>query len=122
TGGTIHGSVFIDANGDGVRQTTEVGQATVIIFIDSNGNGKFDPGTNGTVGEPATYTNGDGFYSLKVAQDGDYPVLEVVPLGYAQTAPIPAPGPVHVAGGATVEGPTFGNQHLPPPPPTGGYI
>ncbi|MBX7105599.1 MAG: hypothetical protein K1X57_16060 [Gemmataceae bacterium] len=124
TGGLIRGSVFVDANGDGVRQSTEVGQGGVLVFIDANGDGKFNAPTAGTVGEPATQTKADGTYEFKLGKDGTYSVLEVAPTSWTITTGTPAA--VTVAGGATADGPVFGNQPpLPPPPPpapTGGVI
>lgn len=119
-GGTIHGAVFVDANGDGIRQNTEVGQPGVVVFLDLNGDGKLTPGTTlGTPGEPLVLSNNTGGYEFKVA-DGTYSVLELVPAGYVMTTP--APAPVTVTGGASVAGPDFGNQLIPPPPPSGGVI
>ncbi len=115
TGGTIHGTVFIDGNGDGIRQNTEPGQGGVIVFLDLNGDGKLSPGTSTTPGEPAVISSPNGGYDLKVGKDGTYSVLEVVPPNFTMTTP--APTPVAVAGGANVAGPDFGNKLNPPPPP-----
>ncbi len=120
-GGTIHGAVFIDGNGDGIRQSTEHGQSGVRVFIDLNNDGKYTPPTTATTpGEPFVLSGLNGSYSLKVGKDGTYSVLEVVPPGFTMTTGVPAP--VVVSGGATVAGPLFGNQLLPPPPVTGGTI
>ena len=121
TGGVIHGAVFNDANGDGIRQTTEPGQGGVFVFLDLNGDGKYTPGpTVGTPGEPYTISGPSGGYEFHVSKDGTYSVLEVVPQGFTMTTA--APTPVTVAGGALVAGPDFGNHLIPPPPPTGGVI
>jgi serine-aspartate repeat-containing protein C/D/E len=122
TGGVIHGTVFNDLNGDGMRETNEPGQGGVLVFIDVNGDGNFNPGTTAnSTGEPFVISAPDGGYEFHVSKDGSYSVLEVVPQGFAMTTP--APTPVTVAGGASVAGPLFGNQLIPPPPPpTGGVI
>jgi uncharacterized protein (DUF2141 family) len=120
TGGVIHGNVFNDLNGDGIRETNEPGQAGVFVFLDLNGDGKFNPPTPTSPGEPFTLSGPNGGYEFHVAKDGTYSVLENVPPGFTMTTP--APTPVSVAGGAVVAGPDFGNHMLPPPPPTGGVI
>jgi hypothetical protein len=119
-GGVITGRVFVDADGDGVHGPNEVGQPGVIVFIDINNNGKFDPPNSGAVVDPATQSGPNGHYELKIGVDGEYQVLEVVPQGFTMTTPVP--GKVAVANGAVVPGPLFGNKQLPPPPPQGGVI
>lgn len=120
TGGVIHGVVFVDASGDGIQQSTEGGQPGVVVFIDANGDGKLTPSTTSTPGEPFTLSGPNGGYEFHVAKDGSYSVLEVVPPGFNMTSGTPAA--VSVSGGALVVGPAFGNQLIPPPPPTGGTI
>lgn len=107
-GGRIRGIVFLDHNGDGVRQNTEPGMPGVSVFIDLNGDGKYTPGTTPATGEPRVLTQFNGNYELRVAKDGTYSVLEIVPPGFAMTTP--PPGPVSVSGGMTVHGPDFGNK------------
>jgi uncharacterized protein (DUF2141 family) len=102
--------VFVDGNGDGIRQATEPGQAGVTVFLDLNADGKLTPPTATTPGEPFVVTGPNGNYELKVAKDGTYSVLEVVPLGWTMTTGTPAP--VTVAGGAVSLGPIFGNRPL----------
>lgn len=41
-GGRISGSVWDDANGDGARQPHEQGLQNQVVYIDENGNGRFD--------------------------------------------------------------------------------
>src|SRR5436190_313278 len=84
----VSGVVFVDSNGDGVRQSTEGGQGGVFVFIDANGDGKYTPAPNSTTpGELFTYSNSTGGYVFTFSKDGNYSVLEVVPQGFTQTAP-----------------------------------
>src|SRR6185369_6194686 len=120
-GGVIHGAVFVDIDGDGIRQTTEPGQGGVFVFVDLDGDGKYTPGqTAGTPGEPYSISGLNGGYEFHLGKDGTYSVLEKVPTGFTMTTA--APAPVVLAGGASVAGPDFGNHPNPPPPPTGGVI
>src|SRR5205814_1145052 len=98
--------------------TTEPGMPGVIVFIDLNGDGHFNPPTPTTPGEPATLSGFSGGYELRVPVDGDFQVLEVVPPGFMMTTPVP--GKVTVSGGAVVTGPSFGNQRT--TPAQGGII
>jgi hypothetical protein len=111
TGGVVRGHVFIDFNGDGVRQNNEPGQPGVLVYADLNGNGKYDPPTAANIGEPAVRSGPGGGYELRLKADGDYLIRQIVPPGFTQTTP--NPGPLSVAGGSKVAGPIFGNQ---PPP------
>lgn len=121
TGGVVTGHVFVDFNGDGVRQNTESGQLGVVVFLDLNGDGKFNgPSNTSATFEPFSVTGKEGRYEIKVAKDGVYPVLEVVPQGFKQTAPTSVES-VNITGGAIVAGPAFGNQP-PPPPPLPGAV
>jgi large repetitive protein len=56
--GTVTGTVFADANRDGVLDAGEAGLGGFVIFSDTNGNGVNDPG------EITTTTASDGTYSL----------------------------------------------------------
>ena len=58
TGGSITGTVFNDANGNGKQDSGELGIAGVFVYNDANNNGKFD------AGELSTTTNASGVYSF----------------------------------------------------------
>jgi len=118
TGGLIRGRVFIDADGNGQQNNNEVGQGGVVVFLDLNNNGKFDPQSPAGPGEPSVLSGNLGGYEFKVPVDGKFTVGEVVPPGYVATTPVL--GAVSVAGGATVDGPNFGNKLA--QPPAGGVI
>src|SRR5262249_17731344 len=105
-------------DGDGTPGATEPGLPGVIVFIDLNGDGQFNPPSPGSPGEPVTLSGLNGNYDLKVPIDGDFQVLEVVPPGFTMTTPVP--GKVTVSGGAVVTGPSFGDKQT--TPAQGGVI
>jgi hypothetical protein len=54
--GDISGAVFLDRNGNGVRDPNEAGVAGLTVFLDMHGDGVFHPG------DPYTVTNAKGEY------------------------------------------------------------
>jgi hypothetical protein len=76
---SIAGVVFIDRNGNGIRDARELGLGGVIIFLDQNRNGKLDPG------ETATASNADGSYRFTGLKFGTYIVAEATPKAYRRT-------------------------------------
>lgn len=80
TTGEIHGTVFNDSNRDGVQQVTEFGVSNITIFLDKNGNGRYDKG------EKRLKTDGVGSWSFNGLSPGKYKVRIVVPKGSAITA------------------------------------
>lgn len=122
--GEISGLKFNDVNGDGARQPAgadgaagtpddEGPVAGVSIFLDNDHDGVLDSG------EVSTTTRADGTYSLPVTPDADpatlandgYCVREVVPGGWRQTTPNPAPIVIDALH-PTASGVNFGNQQL----------
>lgn len=83
----ISGTVFDDANGDGTRQSGEVGLENVRVFLDTNGNGVLD------AGESAQTTDELGNYVLNVPTAGTYAIGQQLNAGSMQTSPGPATGP-----------------------------
>lgn len=53
TSGRIEGSVYNDADGDGVCDSGEAGLADQTVYLDSNGNGQLDSGTVTTISSTA---------------------------------------------------------------------
>jgi hypothetical protein len=92
-GGEIRGNKFWDVDGNGIRQTTEVGISGVTIFLDNNNNGVFEPalgeiGTTTITDDPATpAVNEAGNYSFIGLAFGTYIVREIVPAGFVPTTP-----------------------------------
>ena len=80
TGGTIQGTKWNDANGDGDRNG-EAALAGVQIYLDSNQNGTLD------AGEPTQTTGENGEYRFTGLDAGTYVVREVTPAGFEQTYP-----------------------------------
>ncbi|MFV2065380.1 MAG: FG-GAP-like repeat-containing protein [Pirellulales bacterium] len=80
--GSIHGTKFIDFNGDGIRGSNDRGAPGFTVYLDLNDNGQLDPE------EPSTETNRRGDYWFMDLELGTYTVREVVPEGWTQTAPI----------------------------------
>ncbi len=56
--GNIQGTVINDANGDGIRGTSEVPMAGIAVYVDVNNNLLQD------VGEPVRTTDANGAYSF----------------------------------------------------------
>jgi Ca2+-binding RTX toxin-like protein/subtilisin-like proprotein convertase family protein len=88
--GEIHGTKWIDTNGNGFRDPGEPGLADVVIYSDRNGNGQLDANERATVtmaDDPATKSIDEtGHYWLLDLPVGTHTLREVVPPGYAQTA------------------------------------
>jgi VCBS repeat-containing protein len=75
-GGAITGTVWNDADDDGIRQSTDPGLANWSVFLDLNVNLVHDSG------EPSTITDRDGSYRFYELAPGDYEVTEVLPTGW----------------------------------------
>lgn len=80
--GTLSGYVFVDGNGDCVRQEHETGLAGVLIEL-------FDG-----AGQLVTYTvtDSNGFYLFEGLEPGQYRVVETQPEGYFSGAARPGSG------------------------------
>ncbi|EMI21720.1 fibrinogen-binding protein [Rhodopirellula maiorica SM1] len=79
--GTLRGTKFEDANGNGQRDPDEGPLVGVTIYLDQNNDGILNDGERSTT----TDTNGD--YVFPALPAADYVVREVVPAGFAQTFP-----------------------------------
>jgi len=100
---TIAGSIFDDANHNGARDPGEGGLAGITVFLDLNGDGRLD------AADPTTRTDAGGTYTFTGLPPGTYTIRQVVPSGYAATAPLGYSGTVTVSSGQLVAGPDFGN-------------
>src|SRR5262249_24943028 len=78
---TISGTIFNDANVDGIRQSTEKPIANQLVYLDLNFNGARE------FNEPATVTDSKGQYAFKNLTAGVFRVRTGIPGGYRQTAP-----------------------------------
>ena len=135
--GSIHGTKWLDQNGNGQREADEPGLSGVTIYVDLNFNSMFDEG------EPHAVTMADdadtaldetGMYWIDGVDPGFYHLREVVPDGYRQTFPfndvfelpfeddplidiLPFPEGQHyvfLGSGQVLEGFDFGNQKIEP--------
>jgi hypothetical protein len=102
--GSIKGSKWNDANGNGIWDTGEQTLAGWTIYIDSVNNGQLDPW------ELSTVTNADGQYTFSNLGPGEYAIREVNQTGWQQTA---SPSPVILGAGQTLSNVNFGNVFLP---------
>ncbi len=94
--GAISGSVFVDANGNGLRDVGETGLSpiqgentpSVRVYLDTNGNEVLD------AGEPTTITDSNGQYSFTQLMPGDHTVRSLVASQRQlyQTSPIQTSG------------------------------
>ena len=80
-GAEIHGTVWDDANQDGVFDGGETGLANWTVFLDTDGDGELDGG------ELTELTDSNGDFSFTGLSPGTYNVAEVVVAGWEQTFP-----------------------------------
>ncbi|MGA2500901.1 MAG: SdrD B-like domain-containing protein, partial [Tepidisphaeraceae bacterium] len=92
--GSITATVFNDANGDGIRQSTEKPLANITVYIDANNNGSFD------AGERTARTNKTGVYLFSNVPIGSYVVRPVLPAGYRPATNLNTPLPTLLPGQA----------------------
>ncbi|WP_413166481.1 hypothetical protein ACL6C3_07170 [Capilliphycus salinus ALCB114379] len=91
---TIRGSVFQDINGDGVFDLGE-GLRNVTVFLDQNGNGVPDPGTDTDGdgipegGELTTLTDDLGEYTFTNLPQGTFTLDQVTPAGFNEPVGVP---------------------------------
>ena len=76
-GGTVTGSVFVDANGNGTLDTGEQARSGVTVFLDLNGNGQLN------AGEPSALTTATGTFSLTAVNNGRFALRAVAPTGFS---------------------------------------
>nr|MCS5630655.1 M36 family metallopeptidase [Pirellulaceae bacterium] len=79
----ITGNIFIDADGDGVRQVTESPLPGVTVYMDLN-----DNGTHERL-EPYQSTDADGNYTFELYLGGAFSIKVLPQTNYRQTLPDP---------------------------------
>ena len=90
----IYGSVYDDANSNGLREAHETGLAGVTVYLDVNGNGTYDPGR-----ELSTVTDASGSYAFNQVPEGTYDIrVQTIP-GRALTVLGAHPHRVSIQGG-----------------------
>jgi hypothetical protein len=103
TRGLISGAVFKDANGNGVKDSTEVGLSGWVVYLDTNNNGKVD------AGEISFSTGSDGKFSF-VVPAGTYHLREVLKSGFKRTAPSTGVYNITLSSGQSATGKNFGDK------------
>ena len=107
-GGSISGIVFADFNRDTVR---EIGEPTLLgwmVYVDTNNNGRPDPGDLSAV------SSATGHYVLADVPGGTWTVREVVPSGWRADVPAALGQTVTLADGQILDGHDLANVHAPP--------
>ncbi len=117
-GASAHGLVWLDANGNGIREAGEAGLPGVTVYSDLNGNAALDPTEPRSVSmqdDPFTQLDEAGLAWLEL-DAGSHVIRTVTPDQMQQTFPtFPAEGhAVHLADGDVVEGLDFGFFPLDP--------
>jgi hypothetical protein len=79
TSGEIHGSVYHDVNGSGLRDGDEPGLAGCTMYLDENGNGQFD------TAERTSVTDDAGNYHFTGLAPGTWQVAQVTPTDWLPT-------------------------------------
>jgi hypothetical protein len=105
--GTIRGSVWNDANGNGVQDAGEQRIPNLLIYLDSHKDGRRNRA------EMYARTNVDGAYKFTNLLPGTYRVRQTPIDGMILTTPTSGYFDVTLAAGATVGGRSFGNVASP---------
>ncbi|HEY7329530.1 MAG TPA: SdrD B-like domain-containing protein [Gemmataceae bacterium] len=101
--GSISGTVFTDANGNGKRDAGEAGLPNADVFLDLNGDGKFDGG------DLITRTDNSGAYSFGGLLPAFYVIKELPAPPHAVTSPTGDLNVANVGEGQNVTGLDFGD-------------
>jgi serine-aspartate repeat-containing protein C/D/E len=102
--GSITGTVFNDANGDGSQGASEAGISGVELFLDLKDDGTLDSG------DPTTVTTATGLYTFANLVAGSYRIREMLPGGDKLTVPLAGYYDVTVASGSQITGENFGDE------------
>src|SRR5205823_5798316 len=101
----ISGTVFNDLNHDRLRTSNEPGLGNVRVYIDTNGNNKFDST------ERFTLTNSAGNWTL-IVPAGHNIVRHVSPTGFALTTPTSGEFDLTLTAGQSLIGKLFGDTKI----------
>jgi hypothetical protein len=100
--GEIGGSVYKDANANGVRDPSESGFVGVTMYLDMNNDHTFDSG------DIETTTDAAGFYTFVGLKPGTYHVNFKLPAGKTRTSPNANGYTFEISAGQLVTGKNFG--------------
>lgn len=112
--GRILGMAYEDSDRDGVRDVGEPAHPRASIYIDANGNGVRDPS------ETMTASGVDGSFAFSGLGPGEWTLRQVLAAGVHCSAPSPCAHSVTVRSGEDVSGRDFGNWREPAPEPPSG--
>jgi hypothetical protein len=101
----VDGTVFNDANRNGTRDDPEDGIFRRTVFLDVNGNGKFESS------EPSTTTNLYGEWTLDYEKSGTFSVMVAPDSKYVGTSPADGKFRVTLAAGGVKSGLNFGQRN-----------
>ena len=102
----ISGTVFTDANGDRLRQRSEVGLSGWRVYVDADNDGRLDSG------ERSVLTDASGKDRFMNLAPGTYRVRVVRPAGWQLTAPTGGLHFVTLGSGRTATGRLFGARRI----------
>ncbi len=128
---TINGFKFADIDGDGTRQSTELGLGGTMLFVDMNDNGTRDrgePRATTLFDDVQTEFNEAGYFSIGSVKPGTYMVREELSAHYRQTVPADdgisnvTPIEVTLQSGATIGHSVRDLMKTPEPAPAPGLI
>ncbi|HEV2690847.1 MAG TPA: SdrD B-like domain-containing protein, partial [Bryobacteraceae bacterium] len=103
TRGLISGIVFKDANGNGIKDSTESVLSGWVVYLDTNNNGKLD------AGELSFTTGLNGKFSF-VVPAGTYHLRGVLKSGFKRTAPSTGVYNITLSSGQSATGKNFGDK------------
>lgn len=109
TRGSISGTLYLDTNQNGIKDSGEAGIAGRTVYLDANNNAVRD------AGEAQTTTNASGGYTFSNLLEGTYRVRQVVPATYAATGP--ASYTIQLTAGGTSNTNHFGSRPIDSTPP-----
>jgi protocatechuate 3,4-dioxygenase beta subunit len=106
---SIAGHVFHDVNGDGFQESGEPALAGWTVYVDVNGNGRFDPGPDKThPTEPYALTDANGNYQIVGVRPGTDVVRAYLPAGWVATRPVGGAYHLAVTSGQAITKVDFG--------------
>ena len=80
---SISGTIFADANHDGLRNATERGLAGITVYLDLNNNGSLD------ASEPSVVTSTDLYYTPSIDEAGSYSFTHIAKGSYSVRQIVP---------------------------------
>jgi probable HAF family extracellular repeat protein len=104
---SVSGKVFNDTNENGVQDLSEGGVANTDVFIDLNGDGRFDSG------DPVTQTDIDGNYSFNGLLPDTYRIMQAVIAPQAVDSPTGGVNVVKLSPGQNLTNLAFGDVNDP---------